>query len=149
MRHAQAPAVRDEEMLELVVELDRVERERRMPYIVLKWFRDTALPNSGLRWSEDPDFRRDVLRDAIDAGLVITAKVPNPYNPAFPPTTLRVNREHPRVLRALPDVRAEQPGATAPLQAETSQPAAATPSESPSQAEDAPHSDSELHSDPA
>lgn len=91
----------DDEMLDLVLELDRIERERRMPYIVLKWFRDTALPHSGLRWADDPDFRRDVLRDAIDSGMVVTAKVSNPHNPQFPPTTLRVNREHERVQRAL------------------------------------------------
>jgi hypothetical protein len=143
-RSAQAPAVRDDEMLELVVELDRVERERRMPYIVLKWFRDTALPSSGLRWTEDPDFRRDVLRDAIDAGLVITAKVPNPYNPAFPPTTLRVNREHPRVVRALP----EQQPVQAPPHAEPSQPTAAH-AEASTHEDGATRLDTELHSDPA
>ena len=101
-----APQVsRDPEVLELVLALDRVEREARMPYIVLKWFRDTALPATGLRWAEDPDFRRDVLRDAIDAGIVVTAKVSNPRNPAFPPTTLRVNHEHEIVQRALPKDR--------------------------------------------
>jgi hypothetical protein len=141
-RAPQPQIAHDAEMLELVIELDRVERERRMPYIVLKWFRDTALPSSGLRWTEDPDFRRDVLRDAIDSGLVVTAKVPNPYNPAFPPTTLRVNREHERVRRVLPPADVEP-------QAEHGAPGAEPARDAPSQPDPAPQSGQELHSDPA
>jgi len=141
-RPPQGQASHDGEMLELVIELDRVERERRMPYIVLKWFRDTALPSSGLRWTEDPDFRRDVLRDAIDSGLVVTAKVPNPYNPAFPPTTLRVNREHDRVRRVLPPMTDEPEGGHAARDAEPAR-------EAQSQADAEPQSGQELHPDPA
>jgi hypothetical protein len=115
-----------------------------MPYIVLKWFRDTALPSSGLRWTEDPDFRRDVLRDAIDSGLVVTAKVPNPYNPAFPPTTLRVNREHDRVRRILPQEQAETHAGDA------SSPRAEEPVRDPaSDTGPTAPSGQELHSDPA
>ena len=45
--------------------------------------------------------RDQVLREAINDGIVLTSKVPNPKSPAFPVTAIRLNRQHPQVVTVL------------------------------------------------
>ena len=93
-------AVLTQEVRDLVRELDRAERTG-MPYVVLKWFRDTALPSSRLPWAKDASVRQRVLSEAIDSGAVATAKVSNPKNPSQPSTTVRLERDHSAVIDVL------------------------------------------------
>jgi hypothetical protein len=87
------------ELADLVRQLDHAERGR--PYVVLTYFRDRILAESGLPWVADDTLRQRVLSEAIERGMVRTAKVPNPRNPAFPPTTVRLDREHADVCALL------------------------------------------------
>jgi hypothetical protein len=71
-------------------------------------------------WAIDPNTRHAVLSGAIDQGLVLRNSVPNPKDPSFPTTSVRINREHPDVKRILTASVAERatfkpvpmPGAT-------------------------------------
>ena len=74
--------------------LDRVEKDPHLRFVSLKWFRDTYLPKRGYDWSEDPDIPRQIVHDAAEKEIILTAKVPNPKTPEFPVTTIRLNREH-------------------------------------------------------
>lgn len=66
------------------------------PFIGLKWFRDTALPQQTYEWAAMPQERFRVLNEAIAEGLIETQSLANPMNPAHPTTTLRLNREKAR-----------------------------------------------------
>ena len=68
-------------------------------FVVLKWFRDTYLPQAGYGWAATPDDRHNVLAEAIQRRWILTSRIPNPRNPQFPVTAIRVNR-------ALAEVRA-------------------------------------------
>ena len=59
----------------------------------LKWFRDEFLPERGYSWTAALQDRQRVLNRAIQDGLIDTQAIPNPRNPAFPTTTLLLNRE--------------------------------------------------------
>ena len=86
--------------LQLVAAL--TETERRRPFVALKWFRDKVLPQSGHGWAEEAHVRGAVLRHATDQRLVLTGQVPNPNQPLYPVTTVRVNRRHPRLQARTP-----------------------------------------------
>jgi hypothetical protein len=60
------------------------------PFIALKWFRDTALPSYSYPWTISPASRQRVLTKAIESGIVVLDKVPNPKSPQFPTTTVRL-----------------------------------------------------------
>jgi hypothetical protein len=59
---------------------------------VLKWFRDSFLPRKAFRWNQLPESRQAVLAEAIQRGVVVTSKIANPKTPAYPTTTIRLNR---------------------------------------------------------
>jgi hypothetical protein len=80
----------DRQEQELCCALDEVERQGRA-FVALKWFRDDVLPARGFAWAADAEQRHAVLAAAIEKGLIVTSRVPNPRSP-FPTTALRLNR---------------------------------------------------------
>lgn len=61
-------------------------------FIALKWFRDSFLPRKSFHWNQSPESRQMILAEAILRGVVLTSKIPNPKTPAYPTTTIRLNR---------------------------------------------------------
>jgi hypothetical protein len=61
-------------------------------FIALKWFRDSFLPRKAFRWNQNPESRQAILAEAIQRGVVHTSKIANPKTPAYPTTTIRLNR---------------------------------------------------------
>jgi len=61
-------------------------------FIALKWFRDSFLPRKTFRWNQNPETRQAVLAEAIQRSVVLTSKIANPKTPAYPTTTIRLNR---------------------------------------------------------
>ncbi len=61
-------------------------------FIALKWFRDSFLPRKTFRWNRSSESRQIVLAEAIQRGVVLTSKIANPKTPAYPTTTIRLNR---------------------------------------------------------
>jgi hypothetical protein len=94
LRHQESEAVsatppdfREEELCHA---LDEVERQGRA-FIALKRFRDDVLPSKGFSWTLDAEQRQGVLAAAIEKGLIVTSRIPNPRSP-FPTTAIRLNR---------------------------------------------------------
>lgn len=75
---------------ELCMALEEVERQH-WSFVALKRFRDEVLPSKGYTWAADQEKRQAVLASAVEKGLVLTSKIPNPRSP-FPTTTIRLNR---------------------------------------------------------
>jgi hypothetical protein len=86
---------------EFIRALHQAEHEPQLHFVSLKWFRDTYLQKCGFAWAQEPDAPRRLLQEATDRGLVLTSKVPNPKTPAFPVTSIHLNREHPDLQRIL------------------------------------------------
>ena len=85
------PADLDERVKELCAALAEAERGGHA-FIALKWFRDSFLPRKAYRWNQHPESRQTVLAEAIQRGVVLTSKIANPKTPAYPTTTIRLNR---------------------------------------------------------
>ena len=81
----------DEHIKELCTTLAEAERGGHA-FIALKWFRDSFLPRKGFSWNQSPESRQMILAEAILRGVVMTSKIPNPKTPAYPTTTIRLNR---------------------------------------------------------
>jgi hypothetical protein len=81
----------DTRVKELCVALAEAERGGHA-FIALKWFRDSFLPRKTYRWNQHPETRQSVLAEAIQRGVVMTSKIANPKTPAYPTTTIRLNR---------------------------------------------------------
>jgi hypothetical protein len=81
----------DAHMKELCTALAEAERGGHA-FIALKWFRDSFLPRKAFRWNQHPETRQSVLAEAIQRGVVLTSKIANPKTPAYPTTTIRLNR---------------------------------------------------------
>ncbi|HVN94519.1 MAG TPA: hypothetical protein VMT38_12530 [Terracidiphilus sp.] len=86
-----SPADLDARVKELCTALAEAERGGHA-FIALKWFRDSFLPRKAFRWNQNPETRQTVLAEAIQRGAVITSKIANPKTPAYPTTTIRLNR---------------------------------------------------------
>ncbi len=86
---------RDPRLDRVIRELDRLERRR--DFIWIGYVAKTLLPNMGF----DENQARELLNFASDAGIIVLTKTPNPNNPEFPSTTIKLNRQHPVVHRAL------------------------------------------------
>ena len=86
-----APADLDARVTELCTALAEAERGGHA-FIALKWFRDSFLPRKSYRWNQSPDSRQTILAEAIQRGVVLTSKIANPKTPAYPTTTIRLNR---------------------------------------------------------
>ncbi|MGA2674806.1 MAG: hypothetical protein ABSE99_16435 [Terracidiphilus sp.] len=85
------PADLEARVKELCAALAEAERGGHA-FIALKWFRDSFLPRKAFRWNQHPESRQAVLAEAIQRGVVITSKIANPKTPAYPTTTIRLNR---------------------------------------------------------
>ncbi len=85
------PADMDARVTELCSALAEAERGGHA-FIALKWFRDSFLPRKAFRWNQHPETRQMVLAEAIQRGVVMTSKIANPKTPAYPTTTIRLNR---------------------------------------------------------
>jgi hypothetical protein len=85
------PADFDARVKELCAALAEAERGGHA-FIALKWFRDSFLPRKAFRWNQHPESRQAVLAEAIQRGVVLTSKIANPKTPAYPTTTIRLNR---------------------------------------------------------
>jgi len=85
------PADLDARVKELCTSLAEAERGGHA-FIALKWFRDSFLPRKAFRWNQHPESRQSVLAEAIQRGVVVTSKIANPKTPAYPTTTIRLNR---------------------------------------------------------
>jgi hypothetical protein len=85
------PADMDARVKELCAALAEAERGGHA-FIALKWFRDSFLPRKAYRWNQHPETRQSVLAEAIQRGVVMTSKIANPKTPAYPTTTIRLNR---------------------------------------------------------
>jgi hypothetical protein len=85
------PADLDSRIKELCSALAEAERGGHA-FIALKWFRDSFLPRKAYRWNQHPETRQAVLAEAIQRGVVLTSKIANPKTPAYPTTTIRLNR---------------------------------------------------------
>ena len=85
------PADLDARVKELCAALAEAERGGHA-FIALKWFRDSFLPRKTFRWNQNPESRQAVLAEAIQRGVVLTSKIANPKTPAYPTTTIRLNR---------------------------------------------------------
>jgi hypothetical protein len=81
----------DTRVRELCTALAEAERGGHA-FIALKWFRDSFLPRKSYRWNQNPESRQAVLAEAIQRGVVLTSKIANPKTPAYPTTTIRLNR---------------------------------------------------------
>jgi hypothetical protein len=90
-QEAVLPADMDVRVKELCAALAEAERGGHA-FIALKWFRDSFLPRKAFRWNQHPDTRQTVLAEAIQRGVVLTSKIANPKTPAYPTTTIRLNR---------------------------------------------------------
>ena len=86
-----SPADLDVRVKELCAALAEAERGGHA-FIALKWFRDSFLPRKAFRWNQHPETRQVVLAEAIQRGVVLTSKIANPKTPAYPTTTIRLNR---------------------------------------------------------
>jgi hypothetical protein len=86
-----SPADLDARVKELSGALAEAERGGHA-FIALKWFRDSFLPRKAFRWNQHPETRQAVLAEAIQRGVVVTSKIANPKTPAYPTTTIRLNR---------------------------------------------------------
>jgi hypothetical protein len=85
------PADIDDRIKELCATLAEAERGGHA-FIALKWFRDSFLPRKSFSWNQNPESRQMTLAEAILRGVVLTSKIPNPKTPAYPTTTIRLNR---------------------------------------------------------
>jgi hypothetical protein len=81
----------DDRIHELTATLAEAERGGHA-FIALKWFRDSFLPRKSFTWNQQPESRQLILAEAIQRGVVLTSKIPNPKTPAYPTTTIRLNR---------------------------------------------------------
>jgi len=81
--------------------LSLAEHRPGFEFVSLKWFRDAALPAVGYDWAKSDQQRQEILRDAIAQRLILTSKVPNPKDPQFPVTAIRLNRLMPQVKKVL------------------------------------------------
>jgi hypothetical protein len=89
--HSALPADLDDRIKELCATLAEAERGGHA-FIALKWFRDSFLPRKAFSWNQNPESRQMILAEAILRGVVMTSKIPNPKTPAYPTTTIRLNR---------------------------------------------------------
>jgi hypothetical protein len=103
-------SVGEVQLKDLVLALDRAESDPAFTHFVaLKTFRDRYLPQQGYDWSAFPGNRHDVLRHAIEKGLVLKSSVHNPRAPEFPVTAIKLNRNLPEVRAILEGSRRPSP----------------------------------------
>jgi hypothetical protein len=73
-------------------------QSRPTGFVGLKWFRDIGMANDPALASVD---RGELLRVAIERGIVKTGKVPNPKNPDYPVTSIWLENSALEVQRVI------------------------------------------------
>lgn len=86
---------------EVVRALNEAEGDPALKFVSLKWFRDKYLPEQVGGWASDRETRQRAIVEAIERGWMLPGKVPNPKNPTFPVTSIRLNRPRPDVQKIL------------------------------------------------
>jgi hypothetical protein len=86
---------------QLLLALAKAERDPQLGFVALKWFRDTYLPRQGVIWADTPENRQRILVEAINRRWIVTSKIPNPKNPRYPVTAIKINRPLPEVRQLL------------------------------------------------
>jgi hypothetical protein len=86
---------------DVVMSLAKAEMDPQLGFVSLKWFRDTYLVRQGYSWAAATDERQRVLVNTIERNWILTSRVPNPKNPRYPVTAIKVNRPLPEVRRIL------------------------------------------------
>ncbi|MBI4441879.1 MAG: hypothetical protein HY649_00735 [Acidobacteria bacterium] len=77
---------------DLLLALASAERDPQLGFVSLKWFRDVYLQQQGYAWAATSEDRQRVLVDAINRKWILTSKHPNPKNPQYPVTAIKINR---------------------------------------------------------
>jgi hypothetical protein len=85
---------RDDEMDELIRVVKST--EPRFQWLALSHLRDRLLRRG------DVGDRMALINRAIEDGVLLVEKVPNPRNASFPTSAARLNKRHPRVLAVCP-----------------------------------------------
>ncbi|HET9784236.1 MAG TPA: hypothetical protein VFP94_04660 [Terriglobales bacterium] len=103
LRPAAAPPADglEAQVAQLLQALRDAERTPGHSFVVLKWFRDSYLPQRDWAWAQSAEQRDRVLRTATGRGWVGIRKVPNPRHPRFETSAIRVQSELPEVRRIL------------------------------------------------
>ncbi len=86
---------------DLIDVLSAAEDSPQLHFVALKFLRDRLLPQSEHDWAQSPPSCQRAIAEAIEKGVLVTSKKPNPRNPAFPVTAVELNRMHPAVRLAL------------------------------------------------
>jgi hypothetical protein len=94
---------------DLILVLDRAEREPGREFVGFKWFRDIPLAQAGFAWAAEAAARQSALTLAIQDGLIRTGKRLNPHDPQFGTTSISLNRSDPRVAAYLGRSRGRGP----------------------------------------
>jgi len=81
--------------------LRRAETAPGHSFVALKWFRDSYLPRQGFAWAESPEARDAALREITARGWARVEKIPNPRNPGFDTSALRVQMDSQEVRNIL------------------------------------------------
>lgn len=89
----------------------RAENDPSFSFLALKFLRDTLLPRQ-IGWARDPQEAQIQINRSIDAGILVTGKVENPRMPAYPVTTVSLNRESGLVQEVLAGLAPSAPTAT-------------------------------------
>ncbi len=95
---------REDPTRKLIALLAELERDPKLHFVSLTWFRDKFLLDQGLAWAHNLDVRRKLIVDAIENKLLLAGKVPNPKSPNFPVTSIRLNRTLPEVREILAEL---------------------------------------------
>lgn len=95
-RDAQPPRDPMPALIEILAE---AENRPQLRFIALKFLRDRLLPETHHAWARSPQSCQAVIGEAIDRGILLTSKTPNPRNPDFPVTAVKLNRDDPTVRK--------------------------------------------------
>jgi len=98
---AASKSTAEDAIRELVIGLAKAERIPQLSFVSLKWFRDTYLVQQGFSWAGSVGDRQQAVAEAINRRWILNSKVPNPKNPQFPVTSIRVNRSQAEVREML------------------------------------------------
>lgn len=93
---------------DLVRVQDEAERREDLRFVALKFLRDRLLPAQAPDWAHSPQACQQVVRLAIERGLLTRSKIDNPRSPEHRVTAVALDRSHPMVRALVPPLdRAE------------------------------------------
>ena len=124
-QHASAESVEIAHVQEVVRLVDRSERDGRLPFLALTFFRDRLLPRWGGSWTAWDRESQLAVESALQRGWLRGIQVPNPRNPAHPTTAIELEREHADVRALLAEAGPEPTESDTPAEAPAETPAQA------------------------